>query len=173
MARPKKVENTEMTAIVETPVSQESGNENAAVKTLRITEIKQPITLLNLETGEDEKLICVYNTYTVNEKANPQDVANALSEIVSPLTEQNKALAAYAQAQSYQAGKVRATSAGQYLTPAMRTKIVDFLKMTGKFEDMKSSEVFDRWLVGYKAGKEGAKKILARLTENDELVADL
>lgn len=179
MARPKKnaenpqEENNEMTATTEKIETAET----AETDPLKIAEVKQQVDFLNLVTGEMEKLTIVYSTYKVNEKADPHAVSKALTKLVTPLSEQNKALAAYAQAQSYQSGKANALARGQYLSPEIKRGIQNYLEQSGRFSDLTRAQMFDRWLDGFQGGDEkkkaSATTVLTRVTEAADVVGEL
>lgn len=126
-----------------------------------VTQKKQPISgILNLETGEEEKFILLVKTFAVNTELAPEDQLEAMKEHVQPVEEQVKALVKYAESKSYQDAKNAELSKGNYLTQQLRTAIVTILSNYVGFGDAGSKEIFDRWLVGYKAGKQSAKTIL-------------
>lgn len=176
MARPKKnaenpqEENNEM---------QTTEMHETVKSLLKTSEVKQKVKVINLDNPEDDsvQVEIVYTKYDFDKNVDHELLSKELDAIVTPLSERNKALTAYAQSASYQAGKILAFSAGNYLTPELRSAIVDYLRMTGKFNESTAKEIFTRWIDGYKGGDAGkkasAKKILERVTEAQDAAGDL
>lgn len=150
MAKPK--EGNEVS-----PAQETKTEKKAAVV---VAEKKQPISVLNLDTNEDEKLTLILKTYSVNNELPVEQQLKAIQQHVQPATEQVKALVKYAESKSYQDAKNAAMSKGNYLTQGLRTGIVTILSTYPAFADESSKVIFDRWLAGYKAKKPSAITVL-------------
>lgn len=176
-------ERTKMTTAempkIHDPKTQDAKMVEMPKSLLKTTEVKQKVKVIDLDKPEDDsvQVEIVYTKYDFDKAVDHKLLSAELDKLVTPLSERNKALAAYAQSASYQTGKEKAFSAGNYLTPELRTAIVDYLRMTGKFNENTSKEIFTRWLDGYKgadAGKKSsAKKILDRVSEAQDAAGDL
>lgn len=84
----------------------------------------------------------------------------AASALIQPVSKQIEAFLYRATQESYQDGKTKALSTGNYLTQDLRGKIVQIMRGNNTYADMKATDCFDRWKTGYLAGKPGAIKVL-------------
>lgn len=173
MAETKK-EEKKMTA--EMPKVEKTETPKTETKSLLKTqEVKQKIKVIDLDNPEkdDVQVEIVYNKYDFDSKADQKLLAAELDKLVTPLSERNLALAKYATSAAYQKGKDAAMATGNYLGQDLKTAIVDFLRMTGRFNDNTAKEIFTRWLDGYRgndpAKKASAKKILDRVSDAQDM----
>lgn len=166
----KKNEETKVNeVVVENPTPAPVIDSTA--KLIAEMEIKQPVTVVNLDTGEEDKVTIVYKRYTVKEPITG-DHLKAAQELVNTPEAQTAALVAYASSQSYQDGKKLTFSKGNYLTPELKRTIVGIMQATPTFADLSAKDCFDRWSKGYTEKKAGALKLLAQAQTADEF-ADL
>lgn len=140
------------------------------VKVLDVQTIKQPQTILDLDTMEDVKIVIVYDIITVNDKAVARDskgeivadtktftgklVWSAAPEedqlreaeaLVQPMAEQINALLKYATAQAYQVGKRNAyASVKNPFTPELKKKTVELLGQTAAYSESSNKDIGER-----------------------------
>lgn len=134
---------------------------------LHIQTVKQPVTVIDLNTGEETKVTIEYNRYSAK---SPITLATleAAKELVGNEENQAAAFIAYASSQSYQVGKVAAFSGGNYLTPELKSRIVAIVKQLNTFADVSAKDCYTRWLAGYKAKKTQALQFLADAQAQEE-----
>ncbi len=144
----------------------------AVAKQLEVKELKQKQNVLNLDNLEDSEIEVVTKKYIVPKGMSVDEAMEAIFSIVTPKEKQLQALLKFAESESYQASKAAAMSGGNYLTPQLRTKIVNTLSNIDAFAEMSAKDIFGRWLTGYKEGKPSAKKLLDQVRALEEF-ADL
>lgn len=171
-------------AVLEQNETETSNTQNVNV-VLKTTALKPKQKFLNIDTGEYDDLEvksvryelpnfdrkdAAKNGYT--EEQFEEALYNAVLSLVSPRSEQIKALGNYATSKSYQDGKAAALASGNYLTSDVMDNICGIMSAMPQFAELKKSEMKDRWLAGFRAGKEGPKKILADALRTAEYPAD-
>lgn len=160
---------------VETPVKPVEVTKVTPIEILKAQAVKPKQKVIDLDNPDkdDVTVQLEYDILSINEKADISLVTAELNKLVSPQSERNNALLAFANSKAYQAAKVKAFSAGNYLTPELKGSIVEALRMSGRFNDNTAKEIFQRWLDGYRGNdpvkKASAKKVLDRVTEWGEM----
>lgn len=171
MAKDKVVKNHETT--IERESAKEENNmatSQAApaaddAKIINAVMVKQPQTVLDLDTGVDAKITVEYTRYDVNEKnktATLEDRLKAAADLVQPIDNQIDAYLKYASNASYTAGKNAALAKGNYLTSELRRQIVALLSNNPAFAEQSAKEIHERWLAGYRAKSPKALQWLER-----------
>lgn len=127
---------------------------------LTVTELKQKQTVLDLDTMTDAEILVVTKKYSIDDKAPIAEQLKVAGTLVTPDSEKVRAFLSYATSKSYQDSKNAALAKGNYLSQQLRSAIVGILANYPAMSDLKSSEIFDRWLTGFKAKKPSAVKIL-------------
>lgn len=153
----KEKEETNMATTTTAPAATEE-------KIISATTVKQPQTVLDLDTGVDAKITVEYTRYDVNEKskASPEDRLAAAAALVEPVENRIDAYLKFASNASYTAGKNAALAKGNYLTSELRRQIVTLLSNNPAFAEQSAKEIGERWLAGYKAKSPKALQWLER-----------
>lgn len=145
---------------------------NVEEKKIKVTELKQKQSFTNLDTGEDDEIVVTTLKYSVPDGLSVQDALKQMDAIVHPAEERLNALLKYAESKSYQESKAAALAKGNYLTPQLKSKIVQILQATDAFSEVGARDTYARWYAGYKAKKQSAFKVLERARASEEF-ADL
>lgn len=142
--------------------------------TILVTEQKLNVPVIDLDTVEEKKVEVIRKLFVIPSGMDEKTAHNEASKLVQPQTEQTKALLNYASSKSYQDSKGAALSKGNFLTSALRSKIVAIMSQHEAYSELSAKDCFERWLTGFKAKKPAAQKFLdmAKASEQDEL-ADL
>lgn len=165
-----------MTAEVETPteldfVVVEKKSEKPTIGKLEIVKqiTKQKQDILNLDSGKDEEIVVQQCNFIVpefnadihisQEQYNTVKLAAAQS-LVQPVEKQADALLKFAANEVYANSKRDALAAGNYMSQELRSTLTKMLKQRPTFNEMNASEIFKRWVAGFSAGAERAKKYL-------------
>lgn len=165
-----KRKNEEKETDMSAPEQKQNEVTETNVKVLDVQTIKQPQTILDLDTMEDVKIVIVYDIITVNDKAVARDskgeivadtktftgklVWSAAPEedqlreaeaLVQPMAEQINALLKYATAQAYQVGKRNAyASVKNPFTPELKKKTVELLGQTAAYSESSNKDIGER-----------------------------
>lgn len=126
-----------------------------------ITEMKQKQTVLDLKTNEDAEIVVITKKIVWKAEVTAEQKIRVLHELVSPVEKRVEALEKFFASESYNASKNDALSKGDFLTQALKSKLVQRLQMNPVFEEMGAREIYNRWLKGFQEKKPGAIKVLA------------
>jgi len=121
-------------------------------------KIPQKLTVSDLDSGEDTQVTNNYIKYSApsyDKKFGTVEQFTAVllklaSDLVQPVSEQVEALLYRATQNSYQAGKVAAFAAGNYLSPELKAKVIEIITSSSpKYATAKGSVVFDAWKAAF------------------------
>ncbi len=139
-------------------------NNALASVAIKVQAVKQPITVTDLSTGDDQaKLALNYSRYTApdydaakhgkDEAAFYARLMELATALVNPVSVQVDALLYRATQEAYQAAKVTAYSSGtpgQYLSPELKAAITMVVKQSGtKYADASNSDAFNSWKAAF------------------------
>jgi hypothetical protein len=139
---------------------KKGGEATFEIPEIKIQKVPQKLTkLVNLDTGdEDAEVVNNYQKFTAptyDKKYGSKDHFEAAllklaTALVQPVSNQIDALLFRATQDSYQAGKLVAFATGNFLTPELRTKVVETVVNTSStLAAEKSPVVFATWLAAY------------------------
>lgn len=151
-------------------IEETKKEEKKMAEMLKSVEMKPKQSVLNLDTGAEEKVEITYNKY-VPTKEGLQDVSAAIEAALAILTDPKAVLEAILYGVNnalYSAGKEVAFAGGNYVTSELRSRIVAFMRNQQQFAELSASDAWTRWLEGFKAKKPGAIKILEIVSADAE-----
>ena len=127
-----------------------------------IQETKQSQNVLNLDTNEDSTISIIVKKVVFKANVPLAERLRVMQSLVSPVENQVIALQKFFESSSYADSKEKALAGGNFLTQQIRSAITGIMGNLPQFSENSAKANFERWLAGYKLGKESAKQLLAR-----------
>lgn len=145
------------------------------------TKQKQKIIDLNNPTATDTTIEVVQRKLTVKDGVSLEDAIETALGSITPAEKKLTALVNFLQSEAYQESKKQALSKGEYMTPQLRSQLVQIMGNLSMFADMSAADIYKKWLEGFTSKEErkqiAARKLLDRakaaLSEDESEFADL
>lgn len=147
---------------METQMAETKKDTTSKIELLLAQELKPKQSVIDLKTGGEVDLQLTYKKYTVNSKADKKAVLAQLEKMVSPEDQKISAYVDFLNRKEYADAKNAALETGDYMSSQLRSTLTGMMQNLPAFSDTSAKECYERWMAGFKAGKDSAKKLLDR-----------